>query len=57
MLRIERGEPSDDELAALIAVLVGLASAAAQPPALRNAWADPAHRLRTPLHPSPVDRR
>jgi hypothetical protein len=57
MLRIERGEPSDDELAALIAVLAGLARAAAQQPALRNAWADPAHRLRMPLHPSPVDRR
>jgi hypothetical protein len=53
MLRIVRGEPSDDELAALIAVLGGLASAAAEPPAPRNAWANHAHRLRAPLHPSP----
>jgi hypothetical protein len=53
MLRIVRGEPSDEELAALIAVLAGLASAAAQPPVPRSAWANPAHRLRTPLHPGP----
>ncbi|MGH3547493.1 MAG: acyl-CoA carboxylase epsilon subunit [Pseudonocardiaceae bacterium] len=48
MLRIVRGEPSDDELAALIAVLAALPNAAAEPPAPRSAWADPAHRLRTP---------
>ncbi len=49
-----RGEPSDEELAALIAVLAGLASAAAaEPPTPRSTWADPAHRLRTPLHPGP----
>jgi acyl-CoA carboxylase epsilon subunit len=52
-LRIVRGEPSDDEIAALIAVLAALASAPVQPPVPRSAWADPAHRLRTPLHPSP----
>jgi hypothetical protein len=53
-LRIVRGEPSDEELAALIAALAALAHAtAAGPPAPRNAWADPAHRLRTPLHPGP----
>jgi hypothetical protein len=54
MLRIVRGEPSDDEAAALVTVLAGLASAAApEPPAPPSAWADPARRLRTPLHPDP----
>jgi hypothetical protein len=52
MLRIVRGEPPDEELAALIVVLAGLASAsaAAEPPAPRSAWADPVHRLRTPRY-------
>lgn len=54
VLWIVRGEPSDAELAALIAALAAVANAAAaEPPALRSAWADPAHRLRTPLHPGP----
>ncbi|MGH3908333.1 MAG: acyl-CoA carboxylase subunit epsilon [Pseudonocardiaceae bacterium] len=55
-----RGDPSDEELAALTAVVVvSLASAGsagvvtASPSAPRSAWADPAHRLRTPLHPGP----
>lgn len=50
MLQIVRGEPSDEEVAALIAVLAGLAGAGARAPAPRSGWADPAHRLRTPLH-------
>ncbi|MGH3783299.1 MAG: acyl-CoA carboxylase subunit epsilon [Pseudonocardiaceae bacterium] len=48
MLRIVRGEPSDEELAALIMVLAALPNAGAEPPAPRSAWADPAHRLHTP---------
>ncbi|MGH3823135.1 MAG: acyl-CoA carboxylase subunit epsilon [Pseudonocardiaceae bacterium] len=49
-----RGEPSDEELAALVAVLVELAEAAtAEPTATRRAWADPTHRLRTSLRPGP----
>jgi len=55
------GEPSDEELAALVAVLAALVAvlaalantAAAERPAPRSAWADPAHWLRTPLHPGP----
>lgn len=47
-----RGEPSDEELAALIAVLAVLTSTAAgQPQTPRSTWADPAHRLRIPLRP------
>ncbi|MGH3934002.1 MAG: acyl-CoA carboxylase subunit epsilon [Pseudonocardiaceae bacterium] len=49
-----RGEPSDEELAALIVVLTGMARAAgAQRPAPHSAWAHPAHRLRRPLRPGP----
>ena len=54
LMQIMRGEPADEELAALVAVFAGLARAAtAEPPAARRAWADPAHRLRTPLRPGP----
>jgi hypothetical protein len=49
-----RVEPSDEELAALIAVLAGVASVtAAESPTPHSAWADLSHRLRTPLHPGP----
>ncbi|MGH4010168.1 MAG: acyl-CoA carboxylase subunit epsilon [Pseudonocardiaceae bacterium] len=53
MLRIVRGEPSAEELAALIAVVAGLASASIpEPPAPHSAWVDP-RRLCTPPHPGP----
>jgi hypothetical protein len=57
-LRIVRGDPSEEEVAALTAVLGAVAGAAAssseEPAAApRSAWADPAHRLRAPLHPGP----
>jgi hypothetical protein len=52
MLRIVGGEPSDEELAALIVALAALADfAAPEPPARPSAWLDPAYRLRRPLHP------
>ncbi|MBV8539163.1 MAG: acyl-CoA carboxylase subunit epsilon [Pseudonocardiales bacterium] len=55
VVHIVRGEPSEEELAALVAVLATPAdTAAAEPPAPRGAWADPAHRLRTPVHPGPT---
>ncbi|MGH3512333.1 MAG: acyl-CoA carboxylase subunit epsilon [Pseudonocardiaceae bacterium] len=44
------GEPTDEELAALVAVLARLARPAAAPPSSHNAWADPAYRLRHPSH-------
>ncbi|MGH3898843.1 MAG: acyl-CoA carboxylase subunit epsilon [Pseudonocardiaceae bacterium] len=54
MLQTVRGEPSDEEVAALIAVLAGWTGAtAAGPPTPHSAWAHPARRLRTPLHPAP----
>jgi len=54
-LRVVRGEPADDELAALVAVLAARTAAPSTvdtPP--RSAWADPASRLRRPLHPGPA---
>ncbi len=57
VIHIVRGDPPDEELAALTAVVASLASAGSagvvtpSPPAPRSAWADPVHRLRTPLHP------
>jgi hypothetical protein len=55
LLHIVRGQPSDEELAALTAVLVAVASAAqpTPPAAVRSIWGDPAHALRMPLHPGP----
>ncbi|WP_236795700.1 acyl-CoA carboxylase subunit epsilon [Amycolatopsis sp. GM8] len=53
VLRIVRGNPDDDELAALTAV-VAAASLAPAPPASdepRSRWADRARSLRQPLHP------
>jgi hypothetical protein len=53
------GNPSDEELAALIAALATLANAAtAGPPAspsarTASAWTDWARGLRTPPHPGP----
>ncbi|MGH3787721.1 MAG: acyl-CoA carboxylase epsilon subunit [Pseudonocardiaceae bacterium] len=49
-----RGEPSDEELAALMAVVAALASAAvARPQAPRSAWAYPAQQFRIYPHPGP----
>ncbi|GGM66114.1 acetyl-CoA carboxylase biotin carboxyl carrier protein subunit [Longimycelium tulufanense] len=57
VLRVVRGTPDDVELAALTAVVAGLslaAGAAAEPAAKeRSLWADPAARMRRPLHPGP----
>ncbi len=50
-LRVMRGKPTDAELAALVAVLAGRAGAAGnEPPRPGSAWADPAARLRRPVH-------
>lgn len=54
VVHIVRGEPSGEELAALITALAALATtAAAAAPTPRDAWADPARRLRIPPHPGP----
>jgi hypothetical protein len=52
-LRVVRGEPTPEELAALVAVLATRSAAVAPAPAVRSAWADPARRLgRTSPGPS-----
>jgi hypothetical protein len=54
-LRVVRGEPTAEELAALVAVLAARAAAAAAGrPRPRSAWADPAARLRVPPAPGPA---
>jgi Acyl-CoA carboxylase epsilon subunit len=54
--RVARGNPSAEEVAAVVAVLVGLSfsdgdAGAASAPV--SAWADPAARLRRPVHHGP----
>jgi Acyl-CoA carboxylase epsilon subunit len=44
-LRVVRGEPTPEELAALVTVLAARSAAAAPAPVVRSAWADPARRL------------
>ncbi|MDP9866407.1 MULTISPECIES: acyl-CoA carboxylase subunit epsilon [Streptosporangium] len=51
-LEVVRGDPTPEELAALIAVLVARTSPAAAPEARGpSAWADRAHSARRPLAP------
>ena len=50
LLRVVRGDPTPEELAALVAVLVTRAVPAAPSPApARSAWVDRARYLRGPL--------
>ncbi|AHI01322.1 acyl-CoA carboxylase subunit epsilon [Kutzneria viridogrisea] len=53
LLRVVRGTPDDVELAALTAVVAGLAAAPGAPRDERapSAWADRASLLRQPLRP------
>jgi hypothetical protein len=56
LLRVVKGDPDDYQLAALTAVIAGLAAAApveASKPAPRSEWANPARRVRKPLQHGP----
>ncbi|GEL24979.1 acetyl-CoA carboxylase biotin carboxyl carrier protein subunit [Pseudonocardia sulfidoxydans NBRC 16205] len=55
LFRVVRGEPSDEEVAALTAVLLAAASSAGTgtAPARRDRWSDPVRRMRGPLRPGP----
>jgi hypothetical protein len=57
LFRVESGDPTDEELAALVAVLAArqsaIAASAPHMPAVRSAWADPARRLRRPHRHGP----
>ncbi|NUU23453.1 MAG: acyl-CoA carboxylase subunit epsilon [Streptomycetaceae bacterium] len=55
MIKIVRGEPTPEELAAIVAVVAAKASGAgaAEPPAERSQWNAPQRLVRAPLHPGP----
>jgi hypothetical protein len=55
MFRVVRGEPTDEEVAALTVVLAAVAATphTTTAPAARDRWSDPAARFRVPLHPGP----
>jgi len=58
VIHIVRGDPSDEEIAALTAVVVSLASTRSvrtrsPEPGQHSTWADPVPRLRAPLRPGP----
>ena len=55
LLHVVRGDPSEEELAALVTLLRARSAAAdaADRPMPRSAWADPARRLRAPVAPGP----
>ncbi|HWO58704.1 MAG TPA: acyl-CoA carboxylase subunit epsilon [Umezawaea sp.] len=57
VLRVVRGNPDDEELAALTAVVVSAvasgAAAGGEAVAGRSEWGNPAHRVRSGLVPGP----
>lgn len=56
LLRVVRGVPDDDELAALTAVVAGISGRRAAPPTTRapmSRWADRAALVRQPLPTGP----
>jgi Acyl-CoA carboxylase epsilon subunit len=54
-LQVVRGDPTPEEIAALVAVLTARARAATRPAphAQRSAWSDPSRRARRPLPHGP----
>jgi acyl-CoA carboxylase epsilon subunit len=55
VLRIVKGDPTPEEIAALVAVLSARAAAVGgeEPPPRRSEWAGHERRMRRPVHPSP----
>jgi hypothetical protein len=53
LLRVVRGEPTADELAALLAVITAKVATQTKAARPRSAWGDAARRLRRPLSPGP----
>lgn len=50
-IQVLKGEPTDDELAALVAVLAGAAGSPAEPGTpQRNQWGDPVDKLRYSIY-------
>jgi hypothetical protein len=57
VIRVESGNPTDDELAAVVVAIAALRKAAAEVTARaaqgRSSWASPLRLVRQPLHPGP----
>jgi hypothetical protein len=54
VMRVVRGNPTDEEVAALVAVLSALGGGADDPsPARQSAWGSPARAVRAPLSAGP----
>ncbi len=53
VLRIVKGDPTPEEVAALVAVIASLGDGEAPRPKPRSSWADPARQLRTALPHGP----
>jgi hypothetical protein len=56
LLRVVRGDPTAEEIAALVAVLLARsadAEAPGQARSVKNAWSDRSRQLRRPLSPGP----
>lgn len=54
LLRVVKGDPTPQEIAALVAVLSATAAQPAEePPPARSEWASPARRMRPVLRPGP----
>ena len=53
LLRIIKGDPTPEELAALIAVVAARSAGAPAKPKLRSEWGHPARAVRRPHRPGP----
>ncbi|UPK76131.1 acyl-CoA carboxylase subunit epsilon [Nocardioidaceae bacterium SCSIO 66511] len=56
VLRVVKGDPSAEELAALVAVVASRTTGAGEPdsaPKVRSRWGDPAYAVRPVLTPGP----
>jgi len=55
VLRVVKGDPAPEEIAALVTVLSARAAAVGgeEPPPRRSEWAGHERRMRRPVHPSP----
>jgi hypothetical protein len=52
-LRVVRGEPTDEELAALVVAVAALSAGASVPAALRSQWRNRGRNIRPAIGPGP----
>ena len=53
LLRVLKGDPTPEELAALVAVVAGRRAAATRPARRRSLWGHPSYAMRRELRPGP----